>query len=142
MASEPWQKDVARWSGRARGEAKLDISCLPVDLLAEYVHGMAKQKGWWDEYDSLLKREATIPEKLALIHSEVSEVLEEFRNGHGPRDVRVENGKPEGIPIELADIVIRVLDLAAALDINLADAIATKVSYNATRERRHGGKRV
>lgn len=49
--------------------------------------------------------------------------------------------KPEGLPSELADIVIRVFDLAGAWKIDLLQAMATKHRYNISRPFRHGGKR-
>lgn len=49
--------------------------------------------------------------------------------------------KPEGIPSELADIIIRVLDIAAFHEIDIAGAIADKMLYNETRPYRHGNKR-
>lgn len=48
--------------------------------------------------------------------------------------------KPEGIPSELADIIIRVLDICAANGIDIAAAIADKMAFNETRPYRHGGK--
>ena len=48
--------------------------------------------------------------------------------------------KPEGIPSELADIIIRVLDIAAFHHIDIAAAIADKMAYNESRTYRHGGK--
>ena len=77
--------------------------------------------------------------KLALIHSEVSEALEEARNNadtllHYYRD----DGKPEGFASELADIVIRVADLAGATGIDLDDVISEKLAYNRTRAPKHG----
>lgn len=48
--------------------------------------------------------------------------------------------KPEGIPSELADIIIRVLDICGHLDIDIANALADKMAYNETRPYRHGGK--
>ena len=81
-----------------------------------------------------------IPTKLALIHAEVSEALEDHRDGKIATTFD-ENGKPHGFAQELADIVIRVGDLAEMLDINLEKEITMKLKYNSTREFRHGGKK-
>ena len=50
--------------------------------------------------------------------------------------------KPVGIPSELADIIIRVLDIAAMCGIDIQQAVENKMKYNATRPYRHGGKVV
>lgn len=50
--------------------------------------------------------------------------------------------KPEGVPAELADVVIRCFDFADKYGINLDEAIRHKMVYNRTRPRRHGGKAV
>lgn len=50
--------------------------------------------------------------------------------------------KPCGIPIELADIVIRVADFAKKHGIDLVEAIQIKADYNRTRPHRHGGKKL
>ena len=82
-----------------------------------------------------------IAAKLALVHSEVSEALEELRV-HSPSHeyARASDGKPEGFAVELADVVIRVMDLCGQLEIDLEAAIAKKHAFNATRPYRHGGK--
>lgn len=49
--------------------------------------------------------------------------------------------KPEGIPSEFADLILRVLDTCGAEGIDIAGAIADKMAYNATRPYRHGGRR-
>ena len=86
------------------------------------VYELAKEKGWWD-------REHPIPELLCLIHSEVSEALEAYRDGY-----------QEDIAGELADIAIRLFEMAEALKIDLEQEIAKKHEINKNRPYRHGGK--
>jgi NTP pyrophosphatase (non-canonical NTP hydrolase) len=86
------------------------------------VHCLAIEKGWWRDNRYL-------PELLCLVHSEVSECLEAYRKSDSA-----------GIKEELADIVIRVFDIAAAEGIDLEKAIKEKHEYNKTRPFRHGNK--
>ena len=79
-----------------------------------------------------------IPTKLMLIACEVAEVMEEYRKPDRQNWYRNEAGKPEGIAAELADIVIRVGDLAGILGIDLDKAVEYKMAYNKTREFMHG----
>lgn len=50
--------------------------------------------------------------------------------------------EPHGIPTELADIMIRVLDLFDAFGLDADEVVREKMNYNLTRKQRHGGKRA
>lgn len=80
---------------------------------------------------------AIIAQKLALIDSEVAEALEEHR-AHGFEASVREDGKPEGWGSELADIFIRLGDLAVATGVNLEQEIVNKMAFNNTRPIKHG----
>jgi NTP pyrophosphatase (non-canonical NTP hydrolase) len=116
---------------------------MTLNELRDEIHATAREKGWYND------GERNIPEALALIHAEVSEALEEYREiGHdyyelakiGFSDDR--NVKPIGFAVEVADILIRCLDLAGYLNINIDHIIRVKMDYNKTRPYRHGGKKA
>ena len=101
-----------------------------LDSLAGELHETAKEKGFWDyEVNFIFSAK-----QIAMIHSEATEVLEALRKNKG-EDKVVE---------ELADIIIRVLDLWAGLkdsglvSTSLDEAMAKKIVVNKSRERLHG----
>lgn len=99
------------------------------DYLTKICHGAAKRAGWWDNPSTNQQNPLCFSNKLALIHSEISEAMEGDRKGlkddHLPnRDMR---------EVELADAVIRIFDLAGAYGMDIGGAIAEKMAYNAKR---------
>ena len=108
--------------------------------LAKEIHENAVSKGWWET-------ERPFPEIIALCHSELSEALEEYRDGRPVSAIyfqgdKTGHDKPEGVPVELADCIIRILDYCGHKGINIDEVIRLKVNYNKTRTYRHGGKQA
>ena len=99
------------------------------DLQRE-VHRNARDKGFWDNPIS-------DGERIALMHSELSEMLEGIRMGNPPDDKIPQFSSAEA---ELADVIIRAMDMAQGRHYRLAEAILAKMAMNRTREPMHGGK--
>lgn len=97
-----------------------------------------KARPWLDDPSRVATAARAVVEKLALIHTEVSEAIECVRDAEFM--MSVVNGKPEGLPSELADVVFRVLHLADMCGIDLESVMERKMQYNETREYRHGGR--
>lgn len=130
-----------------------------INELGEEIVQTSINLGWVPE-DRIEQR--TFGDLMALLHSEVSEALEEFRAGHGFNEIYYHEApdsrcltladgscvaehcmhtgwlpKPEGIPIEFADIAIRLFYTATIYGIDLEDAIRLKADFNKTRGHRH-----
>ena len=133
----------------------------PLNDLAAAIYGNARDHGFWDD------GERNFAEMLMLVTSELAEALEEHRAGrpnvyHSINARRVypvvdasgadwttqTNGlgdtytgvkaKPEGVSVELADALIRILDTMHSLGVDIDAVVADKMAYNATRPFKHG----
>ena len=108
-----------------------------IDEIQLEAYKTAASKGWVDAH-----KELDFGSQLMLIVGELSEALEEYRKGKGIKETYYVDGKPEGIPIELADVIIRTCYLAELKGINLENAINEKLLFNQSRPRLHGGKKI
>lgn len=118
--------DMAKQSG----ESLIGRMCCIEDdfndlVWATYDHNV--DAGWWKD---IADSEYAIPTKLVLIHSEISEAMEADRRSLADDKLK----HRMGIEAELADAVIRILDLAGHLDIPLGTVIREKMEFNLTRE--------
>jgi NTP pyrophosphatase (non-canonical NTP hydrolase) len=123
-------------------EGKLvEVAAAPgygLDAQAALIHETAREKGFWPDenyyFGSMEVTNNAIGNKLALIHSEVTEILEAVRKEQG-QDKVVE---------EMADVLIRLLDLWAALKNtgqvtdSLEESVNQKMIKNAGRPMKHG----
>lgn len=124
-------------------------SGMSLRALQDAAHQTAAEKGWWDysiddsirfdEENGTYIRPRSIPEQIALMHSELSEALEEVRKPDARAFYLVDN-KPEGWAVELADCVIRIMDTCGYYGQDLQALVELKMKYNETRSQRHGGK--
>lgn len=107
-----------------------------LNTLRDQVHGLAKSKGWHDDTMSVIDYMA---KATANLHGETSELWEAARRG----ELNKQCDKACALTCieeELADIIIRALDTAGRMGVDIEAAVSAKHFYNATRPHRHGGK--
>lgn len=144
-------RDVKADEASPLGEQAEEAKSLRIEeavaLLCRRSFKNAKMHGFWDGQLRKDSNEAhaevlkTIPEKIALIHSEASEMLECYRGGPGEMAARFgPTGKPEGFLAEAADVLIRIGDLIGAMGLSdeFAHVLEEKHKYNKSRPYKHG----
>ena len=113
--------------------------------LQDVVHKSCVQAGWYTDLDTGKPITRNFGEVIALMHSELSETLEGWRKN------QMDSHLPDrpAVEVELADVIIRVLDTAGAMKLDLAGALRDKFAYNQTRadhaienRRKAGGKKI
>lgn len=118
----------------------------PLYYMGQRACNIARDAGWHDpkpDENGVVRGPSSV-ERIALIHSEVSEALEAWRIGMARTWTEVD-GKPEGFGSELVDVIIRTVELAYILDIDLDPIFAQKMEYNTRRKdvpNKGGGKNI
>lgn len=94
------------------------------EKMRQEIHDLNVAHGWRDG-------RVSFGDYIALLHSEVSEMLEEYRN-HNDEEMK----------LEYADVLIRLIDMADVFGVNIIDQYEKKMAINLNRPIRHGGKRL
>jgi NTP pyrophosphatase (non-canonical NTP hydrolase) len=108
----------------------LENQASQINNIVQECHGRSVAAGWYSDPKTGEPLQRNVGEMLALIHSEVSEALEGHRKNL--KDTHLSH-RPM-IEVELADVLIRIGDLAGFLKLDLGGAYAEKLRYNAIRE--------
>lgn len=146
--------DAVRFVSDAKASELQAAAASALNTLRDEALRIAVEHGFTD---------ATIGEDFALMHSEISEALEDHRAGKKPDEVWYEAKtpqkdadatvrycfdeyaaglKPAGIPSELADVLIRVFHFCGKHGIDIDKAVREKMAYNKSRPMKHGGKKL
>lgn len=126
-----------------------------INELRNMCHQNSVDHGFWDEGEEEVAGNVWINtkpwnfgEKIALIHSELSEMFEAWRKNieNTEKDIEVPDKKlgtrrMTAIEEEMADTFIRLLDLCGKLQIDVGQIILAKMEFNRSRPYMHGGRK-
>lgn len=140
----PELEAVIKEHAEDKEEYSLYLDTQALNRLSLFILRENELKGFWEDYSKVvaienkatkdIARRAFINEKILLVVSELAEGVEALRKNlvsdHLPNRM--------GIEEELADAVIRILDLTAAMNIPIGDVVMEKVAFNQTRPFKHG----
>lgn len=110
-------------------EATIKLMSEADELTALMVVIQRDNAKWWVDLETGAPLNRNVGEMLALVHSEISEALEGHRKGLMDDHL---TDRPM-FDVELADAVIRILDIAAGLKVDLVQVIYEKLAYNRQR---------
>lgn len=127
MAATPLP-DEAKRSSQSSQSSQLFIETF--NSMADHIHTTAKRKGFREP-----GQEPGDERMILLMHSELSEAVEAIRHGNPPDDKIPEFN---GCEAELADCIIRIMDMAIAGNLRVAEAIIAKMAFNEGRPYKHG----
>jgi NTP pyrophosphatase (non-canonical NTP hydrolase) len=97
------------------------------------IHDIAVSKGFWDG-DAGVTPERVIA-KLAMVHSEVSEILEAYRKEQGSAKILEEFADTF---IRLYDLLVGLADAGVVDSIDIDEVIRLKTQVNSQRPKMHG----
>lgn len=100
-----------------------------LNILSRQIFGDNVRAGWWTDPDTCGMKDRNQAELICLMHSELSEAMEAVRKN------LMDDKLPEydGVTVELADCIIRIMDFAGAYNLDIGSALVKKLEFNRDR---------
>jgi len=128
-------RDIEKMINITTKELKMNEFIKTMNKFQKMMHKNAVDHGWHD-------KPVSFGTTCMNIVREVSEAFDEYARHREVTEVYYKGEKPEGIPVELADIFIRICDFCEKENISLGEVAVLKHKFNKTRSYRHGNKKV